>query len=143
MAGLPGAHLLRDAAYAIPGTSLGTCGDTAFSLPFKWLLLRAIAIGRGRPGLKDGTLAQYRGDLDRRLTRRMAIEPIGPGGIKFRRRIARIRGYLFVFVTNRAVPPTNNISERHLRPSVIFRKSLPLRRRQGMPTSNVAYGIRH
>ena len=32
------------------------------------------------------------------------------------------RAHLFVFVTNRAVPFTNNISERHLRPSVIFRK---------------------
>jgi transposase len=27
-----------------------------------------------------------------------------------------------VFVTRRDVPPTNNASERHLRPSVIFRK---------------------
>ena len=27
-----------------------------------------------------------------------------------------------MFVTNRAVPYTNNVSERHLRPSVIFRK---------------------
>ena len=29
---------------------------------------------------------------------------------------------LFVFVTRRDVPATNNVSERHLRPSVIFRK---------------------
>ena len=29
---------------------------------------------------------------------------------------------LFVFVTNRDVPYTNNVSERNLRPSVIFRK---------------------
>ena len=69
------AHLLRDTAYAIE------CGDTAFSLSFKWLLLRAIAIGRRRPGLKDSTLAQYRADLDRRLTRLMDIEPIGTDGI--------------------------------------------------------------
>jgi transposase len=32
------------------------------------------------------------------------------------------RAHLFVFVTNRSVPYTNNVSERHLRPSVIFRK---------------------
>jgi transposase len=32
------------------------------------------------------------------------------------------RAHLFVFMTNPAVPYTNNISERHLRPSVIFRK---------------------
>jgi transposase len=36
------AHLLRDAKYAIE------CGDTAFSAQFRWLLLRAIAIGRRR-----------------------------------------------------------------------------------------------
>ena len=40
------AHLLRDARYAIE------CGDTAFSAPFRWLLLRAIAIGRRRETLK-------------------------------------------------------------------------------------------
>ena len=110
------AHLLRDTRYAID------CGDITFSLPFKWLLLRAIAIGRRRPALKDSTLTQYQLDLDRRLNRIMAIEPIGRDGAKLRRRIGRIREHLFVFVTNRDVPPTNNVSERYLRPSVIFRK---------------------
>lgn len=110
------AHMLRDIRYAID------CGDTAFSLPLKWLLLRAVAIGRRRPALKDSTLAQYRADLDRRLNRIMAAEPIGRDGAKLRRRIGRIREHLFVFVTNRDVPPTNNVSEQHLRPSVIFRK---------------------
>ena len=32
------------------------------------------------------------------------------------------RAHLFVFMSNRAVPCTNNVYERHLRPSVIFRK---------------------
>jgi len=32
------------------------------------------------------------------------------------------RAHLLVFMTNRDVPYTNNVSERHLRPSVIFRK---------------------
>jgi transposase len=61
---------------------------------------------------------QYRLDLDRRPNRIMAIVPIGA---KLRRRIGRIREHLFVFVTNRDVPPTNNVSEQHLRPGVIFR----------------------
>ena len=39
-----------------------------------------------------------------------------------RHRIARHRAHLFEFTTNRNVPATNNISERHLRRSVIFRK---------------------
>jgi transposase len=110
------AHLLRDATYAIE------CGDTAFSAAFKRLLLRAIAIGRRRDDLRDTTLKQYLGDLDRRLNRVMAAVPIGEPGRKLRKRIAANRAHLFVFITNRDVPATNNISERNLRPSVIFRK---------------------
>jgi len=36
--------------------------------------------------------------------------------------MAANRAHLFVFVTHRNVPYTNNVSERHRRPSVIFRK---------------------
>jgi len=110
------AHLLRDAKYAIE------CGDTAFSAPFRRLLLRAVAIGRRRDTLKDTTLKQYLADLERRLNRIMTAVPIGEPGRKLRKRMAANRAHLFVFVTNRDVPYTNNISERHLRPSVIFRK---------------------
>jgi len=110
------AHLLRDARYAVE------CGDTAFSAAFRRLLLRAIAIGRRRDALKDATLTLYRADLDHRLDRIMAAVPIGEPGRKLRKRIAANRAHLFVFVTDRAVPTTNNVSERHLRPSVIFRK---------------------
>ena len=66
------AHLLRDARYAVE------CGDVAFSVVFKRLLLRAIAIGRRRDTLKDTTLKQYHADLDRRLDRIMAAVP-SPG----------------------------------------------------------------
>jgi len=110
------AHLLRDAKYAIE------CGDTAFSARFRLLLLRAIAIGRRRDTLKDTTLKQHLADLERRLNRIMAAVPIGEPGRRLRKRMAANRAHLFVFVTNRDVPYTNNVSERHLRPSVIFRK---------------------
>jgi transposase len=110
------AHLLRDATYATE------CGDTAFSAPFKRLLLRSVAIGRRRETLKDTTLKQYHYDLDRRLDRIIAAEPVGEPGRKLRKRMLANRAHLFVFMTNRDVPYTNNISERHLRPSVIFRK---------------------
>ncbi len=39
-----------------------------------------------------------------------------------RRIIKKFRQNLFVFVTNRVLPPTNNGSEQALRPCVIFRK---------------------
>jgi transposase len=99
-----------------------SCGDTSFSAPFKRLLLRAIAIGQRRETLKDSTLKQHLADLDRRLDRIIAAVPLGEPGRKLRKRIAANRAHLFVFITNRDVPYTNNISERHLRPSVIFRK---------------------
>ncbi len=110
------AHLLRDAKYAIED------GDTAFSASFRRLLLRAVAIGRRRETLKDTTLAQYLYDLDRRLDRILAMAATGQAGHKLRKRILANRAHLFVFVTRREVPATNNVSERHLRPSVIFRK---------------------
>jgi transposase len=110
------AHLIRDAKYAIED------GDTTFSGPFRLLLLRAMAIGKRRDGLKDTTLKQYLYDLDRRLDRIMGAVPIGEPGRKLHKRMLANRAHLFVFMTNRAVPYTNNISERHLRPSVIFRK---------------------
>jgi hypothetical protein len=84
------AHLLRDAKYAIE------CGDTAFSAPFRLLLLRAVAIGRRRATLKDTTLKQYLGDLDRRLDRIMAAVPIGEPGRKLRKRMVANRAHLFV-----------------------------------------------
>ena len=110
------AHLLRDAQYTID------CGAAGFSAPFKRLLLRAVAIGRRRDRLRVTTLEQYRADLDRRLDRVLALPQCGEAAARLRRRIARDREHLFVFVTDRDVPAANNISERALRPSVIFRK---------------------
>lgn len=111
------AHLLRDAQYAMD------CGDAGFSARLKLWLLRALAIGKRRHRLRDTTLAHYRADLDRRLDRIMAQSPPhGRDGERLRRRIGRYRGHLLLFVTDRDVPPTNNVSERALRPSVIFRK---------------------
>jgi transposase len=46
------AQLLGDANYAIEE------GCNGFALEFKWPLLRAISIGRRRPGLKECTLPQ-------------------------------------------------------------------------------------
>ena len=110
------AHLLRDAQYAID------CGDDGFSVAFRRLLLRAVAIARRRDSLRETTLRQYHADLDRRLDRVLALPRRGEAAEKLRRRVARDREHLFVFVTHRDVPATNNVCERALRPSVIFRK---------------------
>jgi hypothetical protein len=57
-----------------------------------------------------------------RRDRIVAGTPASPEARRLHNRLIRHRKHLFVFVTDRDVPPTNNISERHLRPSVIFRK---------------------
>ena len=72
--------------------------------------------------MADSTLLASRRSLDRRLGRLLAIEPDTVEGRKLRRGIEKCRDKLFVFVTRRDVPPTNNVSEQRLRPSVIFRK---------------------
>jgi transposase len=110
------AHLLRDARYAIDE------GDTVFAPGFKLLLLRAMAIGRRRPDLRDSTLAQYHGDLERRLDRLLSRPPDTPAARRLFNAMRRDRDDLFRFVTWRDVPYTNNACERALRPSVIFRK---------------------
>jgi len=111
------AHLLRDAKYAIED------GDTVFAPGFRRLLLRAVAIGKRRDALKGTTLAQYRADLDHRLTRLLSGgAPTNKSGRRLFRAMRRDRDDLLRFITRRDVPYTNNACERALRPSVIFRK---------------------
>ena len=86
------------------------------------MLLGAVAIGKQRDKLDDDALKRRAADLRRRLNRLLAAAPIGQPGCRLHKRMARNRDHLFVFVTNRMVPYTNNVSERNLRPSVIFRK---------------------
>ena len=88
----------------------------------KHLLKRAVRIGRRRPNLADATLAAYHARLQAGLDGLLKIVPATKAGRKLRRIIKRFRQNLFVFVTDRAVPPTNNGSEQALRPCVIFRK---------------------
>jgi transposase len=111
------AHLIRDAQYAIDH------GDTIFAPAFKALLKDACAVGRRRADLADATLAAHRRRLERELVRLLALKPTDKQGRKLRDAVyLDCRDRLFVFLTRRDVEPTNNESERALRPSVIFRK---------------------
>ena len=110
------AHQLRDCQYAIDA------GDTVFAPGMKMLILRACVLGRRRKHLKDSTLHQYRSGLERRMDRVMACQPTNKDGIRLRKRYGKDRGSLFTFMTERDVPPTNNGSERAIRPSTTFRK---------------------
>ena len=52
----------------------------------------------------------------------LRIAPAHGAGSKLQNVIKGCRRHMFVFLANRAIPPTNNGSEQALRPCVIFRK---------------------
>ena len=111
------AHLIRDAQFAIDA------GDTIFAVPFKRYLQKLCAIGRRRPQLADATIKAYARDLKRELDGLLALKPSNAEGSHLRAAIeVDAHDKLLVFLTRRDVEPTNNVSERALRPSVIFRK---------------------
>jgi len=111
------AHLIRNAQYAIDH------GDTIFAPGFKALLKDACVVGRRRPALIDATIAAHRRRLEKELERLLALKPTDAEGRKLRDAVdLDCRGKLFVFLKRRDTEPTNNESERALRPSVIFRK---------------------
>ncbi len=110
------AHLLRDIQYALDA------GDDALAPRIMALLKRAICIGRRRAELADTTLATYHARLQTRIDALLTIVPTTKAGRKLQRILKRFRQNLLVFISNRAVPPTNHGSEQALRPCVVFRK---------------------
>jgi transposase len=94
-----------------------------FAPPFKALLKNACAVGRRRADLAEATLAAHRRSFEKKLKELLALKPTDAAGRKLRDAVALdCGGKLFVFLKRRDVEPTNNESERALRPSVIFRK---------------------
>jgi transposase len=111
------AHLIRDAQYAIDA------GDAVFAPAFKEFLKGACEIGRRRIDLADSTIKAHACKLERKLDSLLEREPTNAEGRHLRDAIiVDARDKLLVFLTRRDVEPTNNGSERALRPSVIFRK---------------------
>ena len=119
------AHLIRDAQYAIDA------GDSIFAPAFKAFLQKACAIGRRRPELADATIARYARELVAERDRVLRLPATATAGADLRASVSvGSREKLQVFMRRRdpgtgsgaSVEPTNNGSERELRPSVIFRK---------------------
>jgi len=110
------AHLIRDVQYAID------CGDDVFAPGLRHLLGRACRLGRRRERLSDATLKSYDWRLNARLNELLALKPKHQAGVKLQNTFKRIRPSLFLFMTRRELPPTNNGSERALRPCAVFRK---------------------
>jgi transposase len=97
-------------------------GDAVLAPRMKAVFLRALAIHKRRDTLTASTLYQYRGDLQRRVTRCLALQPPNPHGRRLQKRYAKIQDHLFLFLDDVAIPPTNNASEQAIRMSTIFRK---------------------
>lgn len=110
------AHVLRDVQYAID------CGDSVFAPKIRDHLRWAIGVGKRRDELKDSTLASYAAKADRKLDKLLAVPAAHPAGRELQRQVKAWRTKFFLFLTDREVPPTNNVSEQQIRPSVVFRK---------------------
>ena len=110
------AHQLRNVQYAIDAGDDIPRSDDETGPASRHCHRQATGPAQGQHVL------QYRADLERRMDAIMKLRPTNRHGIRLRKRFAKIRSNLFVFVTNRKVPYTNNASERALRPSVVFRK---------------------
>jgi transposase len=114
------AHLLRTGQHVID------CEDVAFAWRIMALLRRAIWHHRMRgkiiKRLGAGAPMAFRHRINAEMDELLRDEPSHPAARKLRRSLVRARANLFVFLDHPEVPPTNNGSERALRPGVIFRK---------------------
>ena len=127
------AHVLRDVQYAID------CGDAVFAPALARLLAWTIAVGRRRDELRDSTLRQYRAKVDCRLDRLLATPAPHPAGRTLQAQVKAWRTKFFIFLEDRRVSATNNVAEREIRPSVVFRKVTGGFRSQWGPSVHAGY----
>src|ERR1700683_1542919 len=110
------ASLLPDTQFVIDE------GDDVFAPGLRHLLGRACRIGGRRERLTDASLKIYLARLNTDPDDLLDRAPSHPAGRKWQVTIQKLRQHLFVFMTNRQIPPTNNGCERALRPCATFRK---------------------
>jgi len=110
------AHVLRDVQYAIDE------GDGVFAPGVRKLLRWVVAKHRRWGEVKSTTMAAHRRKADERLDALLALPVTTRAHEKLRKQVLGWRAWYFTCLERPDVPPTNNISERALRPSVIMRK---------------------
>lgn len=86
------------------------------------LFRASIHLHHQRADLAPPTFERERQRLERLCTWLLERFLLDPDAKRLRRRYQKYRQSLFVFLHCSAVSPTNNVSERYLRPSVIHRK---------------------
>lgn len=104
------------------GPNAINCDDAVLAPKIRDLLRWTIRIGRRRDQLKDSTLENYHAKAERRLDALLGNRAAHPAGRVLQDQVKAWRTKFFVFLRDRRVPATNNISEREIRPSVVFRK---------------------
>ena len=72
--------------------------------------------------MQDRTLARQRRQMLRRLDALLELEPAQADGLPLCQQYRKVREQLLVFLSERNVPTTNDVSEWALRPSTIIRK---------------------
>ena len=110
------AHLLRDTQYVIDE------GDGVFAPAFRHFIGVACDEAERRDQWNDATCRIHKRRLEAELNRVIDLAPVHRAGVKWKATIEKLRPNLLVFMSNRAVPPTNNESERSLRPCATYRK---------------------
>lgn len=111
------AHQLRDLTYAQEQ------GDEQYSPRMSRLIRTAIHLSRRRGDLSPRLFA-HQAERLKRLGHRVGFGPIAtnPFGEAMQRRYRRMEAWWWVFLDRADVSPTNNASERALRPAVVHRK---------------------
>jgi transposase len=111
------AHQLRDLKAAEEQ------GDTAYAPKMARLIRMAIHLWGKRQALPPERY-QHQGARLQRLAHRLAWGPLTPSpfGEPFQQRYRRLEASWWVFLDREDVAPTNNASERALRPVVVHRK---------------------
>ena len=110
------AHLLRDTQYVIDE------GDGIFAPALRHFIGAACDEAELRDRWNDATLKIHARRLEAAFDRVLTLTPVHPAGVKWKNTVVKLRPNLFVFMSNRDVPPTNNESERSLRPCATYRK---------------------
>jgi transposase len=111
------AHQLRDLEYATEH------GDIAYAPKMARLIRRAIHLKHRRPDLPPALYAHQTARLQR-VGQALGHGPLTPNpfGADQQRRYRRLERFWWVFLARDDVAPTNNASERALRPAVVHRK---------------------
>lgn len=102
------ARQIRSLKYAIE------CSDKVFAPGMRELMCEAMDMGSRRDSLDSATLEEYLKDFERRVHELLATRAVQEDVLRLKNRYIAHRNALLVFMKNRDVPYTSNVSERSI-----------------------------